>query len=84
MAYSGTASDAEDGVVAASGYRWTFTIHHCVGGACHEHEVGEVVGVTSGSFEMPAHEDSFLRITLEVTDSDGFTAEATRDLQMAA
>ena len=79
----GTADDSEDGPLPPTAYEWDFTIHHCAEGACHEHDVGDRDGVINGTFEMPQHDDSFLRITLTVTDSFGATASTNRDIQMA-
>jgi glucose/arabinose dehydrogenase len=75
--FSGSASDTEDGTVAASGFTWTLIVHHCWQydpTNCHTHTVQSWPGVTSGSFAAPDHEyPAWLELQLTVRDSGGLT-----------
>lgn len=79
--YQGTATDAEDGTLAAGRYSWRVVFHH----AAHTHPfLGPITGVTGGSFQIPANDhtetDVWYRIHLTVTDSSGLQHEVTRDV----
>jgi glucose/arabinose dehydrogenase len=81
ISYSGSATDAQDGTLAASRFSWTIVFHHDT----HSHPfLGPVNGVTSGSFQIPRQGESsantFYRIHLTVTDSSGLTHQTTRDI----
>ena len=70
ISYAGTATDAEDGTLPASAFSWTIVFHH----GDHTHPfLGPIVGVSSGSFTIPANgeeaTDVFYRIHMTVTDS---------------
>jgi glucose/arabinose dehydrogenase/PKD repeat protein len=70
IAYAGTATDPEDGALPASAYAWTVVFHHGV----HTHPfLGPIVGVTSGTFTIPADgedaTDVYFQLLLKVTDS---------------
>jgi glucose/arabinose dehydrogenase/PKD repeat protein len=72
IAFSGTATDAEDGTLPASAFSWSIDFLH--GG--HVHPALPQNGVTSGTFTIPleGHDfsgDTRYRFTLTVTDSDG-------------
>ena len=72
ISFSGSATDAEDGVLPASAYTWNIDFLH----ADHVHPGTPITGVESGSFTIPTtgHDFSGLtryRITLTVTDTDG-------------
>jgi PKD repeat protein len=75
--FSGSATDAEDQTVAASGYTWSLILHHCWQydpNNCHTHTIQTFSGVTSGSFAAPDHEyPAFLELRLTVADSGGLT-----------
>ncbi len=75
IAFSGSATDAEDGTLPASAFTWTLDIRHCPSvDTCHTHPVQTWTGVTSGSFIAPDHEyPSHLELWLTVTDSGGLT-----------
>ena len=74
IAFSGTATDPEDGVLPASAYQWNVILHHCPSN-CHLHQIETISGVKSGVVEAPDHEyPSWLEIKLTVTDSGGLTA----------
>jgi glucose/arabinose dehydrogenase len=81
ITYSGTATDAEDGVLAASRFTWIVEFHHDT----HTHPVlGPISGQTSGSFVVPTSGETstnvFYRITLTVTDSGGLQNTTFRDV----
>lgn len=81
IAFSATATDAQDGTLPPSAFSWTMTQEHC-DPACHSHVMTTFSGVAGGTFTTPAHAlPSFVRINLTATDSDGQTATQQRDLQ---
>jgi len=72
--FSGSATDAQDGNLAASRLSWTLNMQHCPSN-CHTHQVQTFSGVASGSFVTPDHEyPSYLELRLTATDSGGLTA----------
>jgi glucose/arabinose dehydrogenase len=73
--FSGSATDQQDGRLAASKLSWSLIMHHCFStNSCHEHLVQEFSGAPSGSFGAPDHEyPSYLELRLTATDSDGLT-----------
>ena len=80
--FSATATDAQDGALPASAFRWEWAIAHCRPSECHEHVVQTIDDVRSGTFAAPDHQyPSYLRVTLTVTDSDGLERTVTRELQ---
>jgi glucose/arabinose dehydrogenase len=80
IGFSGTGTDAEDGVLPDSAYDWAVIMHHCPGGGCHEHLITHFSG-PSGSLVAPDHDyPSWLELRLTVTDSDGFTGTSSRRL----
>ncbi|WP_163993147.1 PQQ-dependent sugar dehydrogenase [Pyxidicoccus caerfyrddinensis] len=77
VAYSGSASDAEDGAIPGDRLRWTLTLQHCSGGTCHAHPYATSTGPT-GSFTVADHGDEvFFQLTLTATDSTGLTGSST-------
>jgi glucose/arabinose dehydrogenase len=77
LTFSGSATDAQDGTLPASAYRWDLVMQHCPSN-CHAHPVQSFVGVTAGSFTAPDHEyPSYLELRLTVTDSGGLTDTRT-------
>jgi hypothetical protein len=79
--YKATATDPEDGALAASAFTWQVDFHH----ADHEHPFKPPEnGVRSGQFTIPTTgetaTDVFYRITLTVTDSEGMETVVTRDV----
>jgi glucose/arabinose dehydrogenase len=81
IAFSGSATDPQDGTVDASRFTWTVILEHCPSD-CHEHTITSFPGVTSGSFIAPNHDyPSHLRLQLKVTDEDGLSTTVSRDLQ---
>lgn len=82
FSYSGTATDPEDGTLSGSAFTWWVTYHT---GAEERPFIPETTGSPTGNFTLPTispytEPDVFYRIHLRVADSDGVTAEVTRDL----
>ena len=79
--YSGSGTDAEDGVLPASGLSWTIQFHHDQ----HFHPfLGPINGVSSGALTIPQVSELsanvWFRMLLTATDSSGATHQATRDV----
>ncbi len=76
IAFSGHATDPEDGTLGASSLSWTLLIHHCTSPTtCHVHNVQSWNGVASGTLSAPDHDyPSHLELILSATDSAGATA----------
>lgn len=80
VAFSGTATDAEDGVVPPTSLQWQVSVRHCPGGVCHTHPLTSAAGAT-GSIVVPEHgADSYLVVTLTASDSGGRAASVSIDL----
>ena len=80
IAFSGSASDAEQGSIPASGLTWSIVLHHCPTdpNSCHTHVVQSFTGVASGSFTAPDHEyPSWIELVLTATDSGGLTGTSS-------
>ncbi len=80
--FSGHATDAEDGTLAASHLEWEVVFHHDT----HTHPfLDSIRGTTYGSLTIPtageAAANTWYRIHLRATDSDGNVAEFTRDIR---
>ena len=76
IAFSGSASDAQDGALPASALSWSLVLQHCPT-TCHPHPLQDFPGVASGSFAAPDHEyPSHLELVLTATDSGGLTDTA--------
>jgi glucose/arabinose dehydrogenase len=71
IAFSGTATDREDGTLAPSRMQWVVTFFH----ADHTHPFQTFTGVASGSFTIPrtgeSSADTWYEICLTATDSNG-------------
>ena len=71
IAFSGSATDPQEGSLPASALSWTVILHHCPS-TCHTHTIQSFVGVATGSFTSPDHEyPSHLELRLTATDSGG-------------
>ena len=82
ISFSGSATDDQDGTLAASGLSWKVLLHHCPGGACHTHQLLAQQGVASGSFTAPDEaDDNKIEIVLTATDGGGLTGTASVMLQ---
>jgi glucose/arabinose dehydrogenase len=82
IAFSGTATDAEDGALPASAFTWWADLHHDE----HTHPLlPPTSGITSGSVEFTAinevDDNIFVRIYLRVRDSSGTETVVSRDVQ---
>jgi hypothetical protein len=81
VAFSGAATDPEDGPLDASALTWEALLHHDT----HTHPFMEPVsGITEGILELPDTGESssniWYEIRLRAADSDGNIAEVTRDI----
>ena len=77
VAFSGSASDPQDGSLPASALTWSVVMHHCPSN-CHTHDIQQFAGVASGSFQAPDHEyPSHLELRLTATDSGGLQGTAS-------
>ncbi len=71
IAFSGSATDAQDGTLPASALSWSLVVRHCPSN-CHTHHIRRFAGVRSGSFNAPDHDyPSHLELRLTATDSGG-------------
>jgi glucose/arabinose dehydrogenase len=78
FSFSGSASDAQDGTLAAAALSWRIILHHCPGGTCHSHPIETRPGIASGTFVAPDHEyPSHLEFELTATDSTGLSASTS-------
>jgi glucose/arabinose dehydrogenase len=80
--FAGSASDPEDGTIAASKFDWKVTLFHDT----HTHPfLDDIDGVASGSFKVPVDVETapnqFYRIQLTVTDSAGVSTTRHVDIQ---
>jgi PKD repeat protein len=75
ISFSGSATDQQDGRLAASKLTWSLILYHCFSqNSCHTHPVQNFSGVTTGSFVAPDHEyPSYLQLRLTATDLGGLT-----------
>ncbi|MEP6994637.1 MAG: PQQ-dependent sugar dehydrogenase [Acidobacteriota bacterium] len=81
IAFSGTATDPEDGTLPASAFTWWVNFHHDT----HIHPfLPPTSGIKSGSFVIPTVGETspnvWYRIHLSVIDSGGLVTETTRDI----
>ena len=73
IAFSGSATDPQDGPLPASSLTWTWLLHHCPS-TCHIHPLQTFTGVAAGSFPAPDHDyPSYLELQLTATDSGGLS-----------
>jgi PKD repeat protein/glucose/arabinose dehydrogenase len=80
IAFSGGATDAQDGALPATALTWDVVIQHCPSN-CHSHPMQSWVGVSSGSFVAPDHEAPvYLDLRLTATDSGGLSTTVVRRL----
>lgn len=86
ISFSGSATDAEDGVLPASAFQWEVQLHHQDCPTCGHWHPGPAVpsGVTSGSFVAgnggETSSNIWARLILTVTDSQGRTGKDSVDL----
>jgi glucose/arabinose dehydrogenase len=81
VAFAGTGSDPEDGILPASAFTWQVDFHHDT----HTHPfVPATSGITGGTFDIPTTGETsanvWYRIFLTVRDSGGRTTTVQRDI----
>jgi glucose/arabinose dehydrogenase len=81
ISYAGSATDPEDGALAASRLEWEIVFHH----DSHTHPFrAPFTGVTNGTFEIPrlGHSETnvWYRIYLRATDSQGLRSETSVEI----
>jgi glucose/arabinose dehydrogenase len=79
--FSGSGTDAEDGILPASAFTWEINFHHDT----HTHPaMSPLSGVKSGTFSLSPNHDAatnvWYRIYLTVRDSQGQTSTTYRDV----
>ena len=73
ITFSGHATDAQSGTLAASALTWSLVLQHCPS-TCHEHPLQTYTGTATGSFVAPDHEyPSHLELRLTATDPGGLS-----------
>lgn len=79
IAFSGSASDAQDGQLPASQLSWALVLFHCDAQAnCHQHPIQSYPGIAGAAFTAPDHAfPSYLQLTLTATDSGGLSSSQT-------
>jgi len=78
IAFTGHATDAEQGTLPAAALSWTIVLHHCYSPTnCHEHLVEDIDGA-GGTFTAPDHEDlPYIELRLTATDAGGLSDTAS-------
>jgi glucose/arabinose dehydrogenase len=81
ISFSGSATDPQDGTLGASAFLWQVDFHH----DAHLHPfVAPTEGVKSGTFKLPdigeVSSNTWYRVILTVTDSDGNQSQVERDI----
>ncbi len=81
ISFSGTATDADDGTLPDSAYKWTVVFHH----ADHVHPFADNIIGKSGTITIPTDESNidttWYRISLTVTDSSGLSTTSYVDVK---
>ncbi|MGI8686027.1 MAG: PQQ-dependent sugar dehydrogenase [Acidimicrobiales bacterium] len=73
IAFSGSATDPEQGQLPASALSWSVVLNHCPS-TCHTHPIQDFPGVAGGTFTAQDHEyPSHLEFRLTATDAGGLT-----------
>jgi hypothetical protein len=71
IAFSGHATDAQEGDLPPSALSWSLVLQHCPA-ACHAHPIQTMEGIADGSFAAPDHGyPAHLELSLTATDSQG-------------
>jgi glucose/arabinose dehydrogenase len=80
IAFSGSATDAQQGTLPGSALDWDVILHHCPSN-CHTHPLTSFTDTASGSFAAPDHEyPSYLELRLTATDAGGLQATTSVNL----
>jgi PKD repeat protein len=79
IAFSGHATDAQDGTLPATSLTWSVIMNHCSSPtSCHTHLLQQYDGVSSGSFTAPDHQyPCWIELRLTARDSGGLTSTAS-------
>ena len=82
IAFSGHATDAQQGTLPGTSLSWSLVMRHCVTpSSCHSHQIQDYSGVASGSFNAADHEyPSHLELTVTATDAGGLSDMKTIQL----
>jgi glucose/arabinose dehydrogenase len=85
IAFSGHATDQQDGTLPASNLDWELILHHCHAvGDCHEHPITDFSGVANGTFQAPDHAyPTEIELRLTATDSSGGSVTVSRRIDPA-
>jgi glucose/arabinose dehydrogenase len=71
IAFSGHATDPDQGTLPPSALTWSLVLHHCPS-TCHIHNIQTFSATSSGSFVAPDHDyPSYLELRLTATDARG-------------
>ncbi|MBA4146218.1 MAG: glucose sorbosone dehydrogenase [Cytophaga sp.] len=80
IAFAGTGTDAEDGILPASAFSWQINFHHDT----HKHDQPAITGVKSGTWVVPdegeVSSNVWYRLILTVTDSKGAKKKDSLDV----
>jgi glucose/arabinose dehydrogenase len=77
VAFSGSATDPEQGTLPATALSWALILHHCPAD-CHEHPVQGWAAFDRGAFPAPDHEyPAHLELRVTATDAAGLTDTAS-------
>jgi glucose/arabinose dehydrogenase len=80
IAFTGHASDPEQGALPASALTWELLVQHCPS-TCHSHTVQTWEGTGNGSFPAPDHDyPSHLELRLTATDAGGASGTTSIEL----
>ena len=82
IAFSGHATDEEQGTLGAAALTWSLVMNHCsTSTECHQHPMQDFQGVSGGTFVAPSHEyPSYLTLSLTATDAGDLSSVVTRRL----
>jgi glucose/arabinose dehydrogenase len=77
IAFSGAATDEQDGTLPPSALSWSLVLHHCPAG-CHAHALQSWPGTAGDTFVTPDHDyPSYLELRLTATDAGGLQDSQT-------
>jgi glucose/arabinose dehydrogenase len=81
--FEGSATDKQDGELAAEDLSWEFRLYHCPQSAseCHVHPLQSFPGTASGTLQAPDHDfPSRIELILTAVDSRGLAASKSIQL----
>ncbi|MGH2989111.1 MAG: PQQ-dependent sugar dehydrogenase [Solirubrobacterales bacterium] len=80
IAFSGRATDPQEGTLPASALSWSLSLEHCPSN-CHTHPIQSFPATAGGTFNAPDHEyPSHLELRVTATDSGGLQDTETLPL----